>query len=358
MGSQALLANFDTVAESPGGIDQLREVIFDLAVRGKLVPQDSTDAPAVELLDHIRADKADIQERGGSRPAKKPPPLAEPQPGLPPGWLWTQIDALGFVGPRNDADDRSIVGFVPMPLIPARLIEPHTSAQKPWGEIKKSYTHVADGDVAVAKITPCFENGKSTVFEALSGGIGAATTELHVLRPTLGGVLPHYVLLFLKSPQFRRRGEPLMTGTAGQKRLPRSYFSGAPFPLPPRREQLRIVAKVDELMQLCDELETRQTTRHSKPPLTCAPHPLTRSPRPGTPTNFKPHGPESTPTGRRSPITPTASEPCGTRSYTLPFVVDWLNAIRTGRLLRNSSRKQRSTETGYQRGGLCDGPST
>ena len=122
-----------------------------------------------------------------------------------------------------------------------------------WGDIKKGYTHFAEGDVGLAKITPCFQNGKSTVFRNLTGGLGSGTTELHIVRPLL--VNPDFILLFLKCPYFIETGVPKMTGTAGQKRLPAEYFAYSPFPLPPHAEQHRIVAKVDELMALCDRLE-------------------------------------------------------------------------------------------------------
>ena len=84
--------------------------------------------------------------------------------------------------------------------------------------------------------------------------IGAGTTELHVVRP-LGGLLPEYILLFLKSSGLLRNGEAVMTGSAGQKRVPRTYFESTPCPLPPRAEQCRIVARVEELMKLCNALE-------------------------------------------------------------------------------------------------------
>jgi type I restriction enzyme S subunit len=123
---------------------------------------------------------------------------------------------------------------------------------------KKGYTHFAEGDVGLAKITPCFENGKSAIFRNLTGGIGAGTTELHIVRPL--SVHQDYILLFLKSPHFIQTGIPKMTGTAGQKRVPTEYFAYSPFPLPPLAEQHRIVAKVDELMALCNRLEASLTT--------------------------------------------------------------------------------------------------
>jgi type I restriction enzyme, S subunit len=130
-----------------------------------------------------------------------------------------------------------------------------------WGDIKSGYTHFAEGDVGLAKITPCFENRKSTIFRNLTGGFGAGTTELHVVRPIL--VDANYVLLFLKCPYFVQNGIPKMTGTAGQKRVPSEYFGYSPFPLPPLSEQHRIIAKVDELMDLCDRLETAQKNREN-----------------------------------------------------------------------------------------------
>lgn len=129
-----------------------------------------------------------------------------------------------------------------------------------WKEIKSGFTQFAEGDVGVAKITPCFENGKSTVFQNLSNGIGAGTTELHIVRP-LGGIQRRYVLLFLKTPAFLKEGEAVMTGSTGQKRLPRSYFECKLFPLPPLPEQSRIVARVTALRQLCFELRQRLAER-------------------------------------------------------------------------------------------------
>jgi type I restriction enzyme S subunit len=139
---------------------------------------------------------------------------------------------------------------------------------RPWGDIKGGFTHFAEGDVALAKITPCFENGKSTVFRNLEGGIGAGTTELHVVRPVF--VSADYILIFLKSPYFIESGIPKMTGTAGQKRVSTEYFAYSPFPLPSEEEQHRIVAKVDELMTLCDRLEAAQRQRESRRDLLAA----------------------------------------------------------------------------------------
>ena len=148
-----------------------------------------------------------------------------------------------------------------MPLVASRYGLAIKHEVRRWGEIKRGYTHFAEGDVGLAKITPCFENGKSAVFRNLTGGLGSGTTELHIVRPIF--VDPDYVLIFLKCPHFIEGGIPKMTGTAGQKRVPTEYFASSPFPLPPLAEQHRIVAKVDELMALCDRLEKARAEREA-----------------------------------------------------------------------------------------------
>lgn len=251
-----LVRHFDLIAQAPGGVARLRELILTLAVQGKLVPQDTSDEPAIELLKKIRAEKDRLLAEGK---IKRDKPLAEisdeEEPfELPNGWAWTSLAAVGIINPRNDAAEETVASFVQMSSIPVQFSEAHVVESRPWGAIKSGFTHFAEGDVGVAKITPCFENGKSTVFRNLSNSIGAGTTELHIVRP-LGGIDPRYVLLFLKTPTFLKEGEAVMTGSAGQKRLPRSYFENKPFSLPPLAEQSRIVTRVEELMQLCDALE-------------------------------------------------------------------------------------------------------
>ena len=263
MNADQLLAHYEQIADAPDAIPRLRRFILDLAVRGKLVEQDPADEPAVELLKRIAAEKARLAEAGEIR---KPRVVASLDPDelpfpIPRDWAWTQIADLGVISPRNDAPDNHEASFVPMPMIFADYGVANEHEPRAWGEIKKGYTHFADGDVGLAKITPCFENGKSTVFRNLTGGIGSGTTELHIVRPLF--VDADYVVLFLKSPYFIETGIPKMTGTAGQKRVPTEYFTASPFSLPPLAEQHLIVAKVDELMALCDRLEAARAEREA-----------------------------------------------------------------------------------------------
>lgn len=257
MKAERLLELYDRISEAPDAVSRLRRFVLDLTVRGKLVEQDPEDEPASKLLEKIGTRKASLLKAGEIRKSQVGiAPINEEVPfPIPNGWAWSQIAELGVVSPRNDAPDDQLVSFVPMTMIASEYGAPHQQEQRSWGDIKKGYTHFADGDVALAKITPCFENGKSTVFRNLTGGIGAGTTELHIVRPLL--VNPDYLLLFLKSPHFIETGISRMTGTAGQKRVPKDYFANSSFPLPPVAEQHRIVAKLDELMTLLDRLEAR-----------------------------------------------------------------------------------------------------
>ena len=257
--------NLAPLTTRPDQIEALRQTILNLAVRGKLVEQDPADEPASELLKRIASEKARLVKAGEIRKPKIIPtiPGGDVRFPLPANWRWSYIAEIGVLSPRNDADDHVQSSFVPMPLIASGYGLTVRHKVRRWGEIKRGYTHFAEGDVGLAKITPCFENGKSAVFRNLTGGFGSGTTELHIVRPIF--VDPDHILIFLKCPHFIESGIPKMTGTAGQKRVPTDYFASSPFPLPPLAEQHRIVAKVNELMALCDRLEaslaTADTTR-------------------------------------------------------------------------------------------------
>ena len=264
MNAELLLTHFNRISDAPDAVPRLRRFVLDLAVRGKLVEQHPNDEPAAALLNRIRREKVKLIERGNARKQRPLVPLDTseiPFP-IPVSWQWSQLAEVGFINPRNSTEVGSQASFVQMSSISAEYGVANAHEVRPWGDIKSGFTHFAEGDVALAKITPCFENGKSTVFRNLEGGIGAGTTELHVVRPVF--VFADYILIFLKSPYFIETGIPKMTGTAGQKRVSTEYFAYSPFPLPSEAEQHRIVAKVDELMELCDRLEAARRERESR----------------------------------------------------------------------------------------------
>lgn len=266
MDAQQFLAEFGHIASAPAGVKRLREMIYNLAITGDLTEQLPEDGNAQALLEEIEREKQRrIKAKTFKRTAKlESEPLDVPTNiKLPDSWNWTRLLDIGEISPRNEAKDDASAAFIPMSGISQLHNGKLESELKSWGDIKKGFTHFANGDVVVAKITPCFENGKAAVISGLDNelGIGAGTTELHVFRPIYQEIHPVYIYLFLRSPFFAVKGEQSMTGTAGQKRLPTEYFATRALPLPPFAEQVRIVAKVDELMALCDRLETQQQER-------------------------------------------------------------------------------------------------
>ncbi|HCB1078935.1 TPA: restriction endonuclease subunit S [Klebsiella pneumoniae] len=245
------------------GIKKLRELILELAVRGKLVPQDPNDEPASVLLERIAAEKAELVKQGKIKKQKPLPEISEEEKPfeLPEGWEWTTLNTLAEINPKIDvSNDEQDISFVPMPLISTKFDGSHDFEVRKWKEVKKGYTHFANGDIAIAKITPCFENSKAAIFSGLKNNVGVGTTELHVARPYSQAVNQQYLLLNFKSPSFLKTGESQMTGSAGQKRVPRNFFENYPLPYPPLQEQERIVNNFTQLMILCDHLEQHSLT--------------------------------------------------------------------------------------------------
>jgi type I restriction enzyme S subunit len=133
------------------------------------------------------------------------------------------------------------------------------SEERALGEVRKGFTHFAEGDVLFAKITPCMENGKGAVASELINGLGCGTTELHVLRPR-EGIDPKYIYHYLHRASFREEATRNFTGTAGQLRVPVDFIRNSEIPLPPANEQHRIVAKLEELLSRVDGVQARLAT--------------------------------------------------------------------------------------------------
>ena len=144
-----------------------------------------------------------------------------------------------------------------MEAISAVYSSEYSYYERRWKEIKSGFTQFADGDIAFAKITPCFQNRKSAVFSNLPNGIGAGTTELKVLRPYGETINRFFALYFLESPYFI--DEATFKGTANQQRIASGYLENKLFPLPPIEEQCRIANKIAEVVPMVDRYGTAQT---------------------------------------------------------------------------------------------------
>lgn len=258
MDAQSFISNFEHICSAPHGSQLLRGLVFELALRGRLTKRDPNDEPASRLLKRLTEKKLHLErEEQVDRQREYEQVRTNTYP-LPQSWEWTSLSAIGIINPKNSADDDELAGFCDMAALPEGYLDRPRYEQKRWGEIRKGFTHFANDDVVLAKITPCFENGKSAVIEGCPNGIGAGTTELHVVRPYLPDIDPYYLLMFVKSPEFIRTGIPLMTGLAGHKRVSREYFAGTALPLPPKEEQKRIVQSVTGLFRAIAQLEAKQ----------------------------------------------------------------------------------------------------
>ena len=161
---------------------------------------------------------------------------------IPESWTWGRLSNMVQINPKNYVDDNKEAAFIPMEKIEATYLSSYTYTVRKWREIKSGYTHFADGDVAFAKITPCFQNRKSMILNNLPNGIGAGTTELKVLRPYRNTLSVEYLLFFLESPYFVE--EAVFKGTANQQRIISGYLENKLFPLPPLNEQRSIAEKI------------------------------------------------------------------------------------------------------------------
>jgi type I restriction enzyme S subunit len=177
---------------------------------------------------------------------------------LPQGWVIASLGEVAGINPRHSKglDDTMPVTFVPMAGLSEAKPTFQFTEERPLGEVRKGFTHFAEGDVLFAKITPCMENGKGAVARGLRNHLGCGTTELHVIRP-LGRISPEYIYRFLAQDQVRRAARKNFTGTAGQARVPTSFIEDLEIPLPPLAEQRRIVAKLEQLLAMVDACQQR-----------------------------------------------------------------------------------------------------
>ena len=220
-------------------IDQAKSKILDLAIHGKLVPQDPNDERAIELLKRINP-KFESNDNMNNQ-------------GLPNGWLMCSVKDVFQINPKTSTIDNLDAAFVPMTNIEDQYNNNFVFETRKWGDIKRGYTHFQDGDIAVAKISPCLENRKSVVFCNLPNGIGAGTTELNVFRSEI--VNPSFGLYFFKSNHFISNCVGTFNGVVGQQRVATKIVEEISFFLPPYKEQLRIVTKIEELFAVLDSIK-------------------------------------------------------------------------------------------------------
>ncbi len=256
MKHETFFDNFEVLADAPNGVQKLRELILQLAIQGKLVPQDEKDEPASVLMEKIKAErKLLINEKTIKKLNSLPPIEVKDIPyDLPGGWKWVRLGDLG----------QTQTGTTPSKSNPDFF--------------GKDYPFLKPGDISDNFVEYCneglssngIENGRlikagSILMVCIGGSIGkvnwvdrdcSCNQQINVLTPFLN-IDSRFLTYFMRSRYFQDK----VILTAPQTTLPilsKGKWELIPFPLPPLNEVHRIVTKVDQLMSLCDELEARQ----------------------------------------------------------------------------------------------------
>lgn len=238
---------------------KLRQKILDLAIHGKLVPQDPNDEPASVLLERIKVEKEQLIKEGKIKRSRKSaktsdtPHYEQVKLEVPNSWYMVSVSDLFLLNPKSELDDNMKVGFIPMALVEDGFSGNHFYEERTWKDVKRGYCHFQNGDIGIAKISPCFENRKSTIFKNLPNTYGAGTTELVILRPIK--VYTKFYLYLFKSDWYVKEGTKYFKGVVGQQRVHKEIFTDLHIPLPPFAEQQRIVEEIEYWFALIDQIE-------------------------------------------------------------------------------------------------------
>ena len=261
MNADRLLAHYEKISDAPDAIPRLRRFILDLAVRGKLVEQDPNDEPASELLKRIATEKARLVKAGEIRKEKPLPEIEtdELQFAAPRGWKWARIRKVtSDRGQMVPDQDFTYVDVTAINKEVGRIEEAKmTSASEAPSRARKI---ICQGDVLYSCVRPYLLN-IAIVETDIFPRTPIASTAFAVLNG-FGSVLPRYQWIVLRSPFLVTCVEQKMRGQA-YPAINDSDFALLPFPLPPLAEQHRIIAKADELMALCEQLEAARTKRET-----------------------------------------------------------------------------------------------
>lgn len=244
------------------GIKKLRELILELAVRGLLVPQDPNDEPASELLKRIAAEKAELVKAGKIKKEKPLPPISNQdlQIALPNGWSLARLGSFvsivrGITFPASEKNSE------PGPGLVACLRTANVQAEIDWEDllyIDSSFIRRDDQYLHTGDIVMSMANSRELVGKVSYAG------SMPVEKATFGGFLgvirpyqlsPRYLMCFLRAPQVRASLIDSASQTTNIANISLEKLNPLVVALPPLAEQHRIVAKVDELMALCDQLE-------------------------------------------------------------------------------------------------------
>ena len=163
-----------------------------------------------------------------------------------------KLGELCDINPKDALPDKgTLVSFIPMQRV-SETGQVDATETRQSEEVTKGFSSFREGDILMAKITPCMENGKGGIAKGLCNGIGYGSTEFHVIRPTSPLVRTEWIYYYTTYPRFRKLCEQNMTGSAGQKRVPKSYLLGCPIPVPNLNTQDKVIHSLRSLRSIIE----------------------------------------------------------------------------------------------------------
>lgn len=182
-------------------------------------------------------------------------------------WPVVALGEVCEINPKKselkDISSETWVSFVPMNILNEHKKDFKTKEIRHIREVYTGYTYFKDGDVLLAKVTPCFENGKSGIAKELMNGIGFGSSEFFVLRPKKSCVMADYIYRLISTDAFIEQGKQKMTGTGGLQRIPKYFLTNHLIPLPPLKVQEEIVTEIEGYQKIIDG--ARQVVDNYKP---------------------------------------------------------------------------------------------
>jgi len=261
MRPEVLFEKFDLFVDAPDALANLRELVLELAVTGRLVSQDASDEPASTLLKTVESERTQLVSARRIKARSVPPLQYDELPfELPPNWTWTRLAQVGYELGQKVPDQRFT--YIDVGAIDSgkgcvsdgvEIIEPHEAPSR-------ARKLVARGTVIYSTVRPYLRN--VAIVERDFDPAPIASTAFAILHPFVG-IIDRYLFYWLRSAPFTKYVLAAMKGMAYPAINDEKFYNGF-IPIPPVAEQKRIVTKVDELMAVCDRLEGQQQERQTR----------------------------------------------------------------------------------------------
>ena len=262
MTPETFLDNFGAIANAPGGVQRLRDLILQLAIQGKLVAQNPEDESVNSLLEKIESEKEELVKSKAIRNLRKLDPIRREEQyiDIPASWRWVRLQTVGNIFNGNSVnakvkEEKYFGNKNGLPFIATKDVE--------YGFQSLNYENGVKIPVDEPSFKMAHKNAVLICAEGGSAGKKCGITDQDIFfgnklfaLELYGALEPKFFLSLYLSPSFSVAFQRLMTGIIGGISL--ANFSAIPVPLPSLSEQKRIVAKVDQLMSLCDTLEQQQ----------------------------------------------------------------------------------------------------